>query len=761
MQHADCQPRRPIGSRPRRAAVWALLALAVVLGAAGLVFDGLLVPGLALTTAIIAAVAAGRSWDRTRGGTSAATPNDRHTRETRLQLAVNAANLGLWDWDLRTDKFYFNDTYYRMLGYEPGELVINGDSWSAVCHPDDLPEELAALDQHFKGETPQYINEHRVRCKDDSWLWVRDAGEVVERDEHGSPTRMVGIHTDINVSKTLSRAHELLAALDGSGPLEETMTAASHALADVVGADFVCVSRVKTDASDRAQGTVIGGWHRGAPADPLQYDLDDTPCNEAVENDFCVYLDDVLSQFPEDDDLRAINARAYHGLKLLARDGSTLGVLVVVHTRPVSENQVIEGPMRLFGARVASEIERAEAEERIRQANEAKSEFLANMSHEIRTPMTAILGYGDLLADESLAAGGSERARDAARIIRSNAEHLLSLINDTLDVSKIEAGRMSIERVPTNPAEVIEQAAASLRSSASNQGLEFRVRIPDDLPDVIQTDPTKLRQILINLIGNAVKFTERGFVEIRASHNGETNQIRVEIEDTGIGMTPGQLERVARFETFTQADYSTTRRFGGTGLGLAISNKLANMLDGGLEVRSEAGRGTTFTLIINAPDRLQTAAAHGGAAGSPAAPDAGPREPLADLRILLAEDSVDNQRLIQFHLERRGAEVTCVADGLAALKAVLGDQRGFDVVLLDMQMPKLDGYDAARGLRNAGVDRPIIALTAHTLQGEEQRCLDAGCSAYESKPIDWGTLASKIRSLADDHAARRARDLAA
>ncbi len=403
------------------------------------------------------------------------------------------------------------------------------------------------------------------------------------------------------------------------------------------------------------------------------------------------------------------------------------------------------------------EIARAEAE----AANRAKSEFLANMSHEIRTPMTAILGYADLLIDEGQ--GPLDRL-ECIQTIRRNGAHLLALINDILDLSKIEANRMSVERIAFSPAEVISDVESLMRLRAAAKGLLFEVECATPIPHTIHSDPTKFRQILLNLAGNAVKFTDAGGVRLIARLVGRENEddglLSVEVVDTGIGIRPDQLDRL--FASFTQADTSMARRFGGTGLGLAISQRLARMLGGDISVRSTPGEGSSFTATIaTGPLRqvrlVQSASAPRALAStSPGNEAQAPR--LDGLRLLLAEDGPDNQRLIAFHLRKAGAEVVIAGNGRIAVERAFESLRDhpFDVVLMDMQMPELDGYAATRYLRAHAYARPIIALTAHAMAGDRERCLAAGCDDYTTKPIDRVELLSIVRRHSDRAAAREA-----
>ena len=379
-------------------------------------------------------------------------------------------------------------------------------------------------------------------------------------------------------------------------------------------------------------------------------------------------------------------------------------------------------------------------------ANRAKSEFQANMSHEIRTPLTAILGYADLLRDDGNVSLAPTSRLTAIDTIRDAGAHLLVVINDILDLSKIEAERMTMERIETPVADLLREVQGIMRPRARGKGVRLEARLGTPVPERIESDPTRLRQILMNLVGNAVKFTEAGEVTIEARVEG--SRLVIDVEDTGPGITPEQAGRL--FRSFTQADATTSRKHGGTGLGLAIGRRLANLMGGTVDlVRTQPGKGSTFRLdlpvhpVPGAPmvERLDPVAR--------AKAPSGPAEAtLLAGRILLAEDGPDNQRLITFHLRKAGATVDVADNGavaLAMLEAAQAQGRAYDLLLTDMQMPEMDGYTLLRTLRSRGYSLPIVALTAHAMAEDRRRCTDAGCDDYASKPIDRDAL---LRSCA-------------
>ncbi len=370
-------------------------------------------------------------------------------------------------------------------------------------------------------------------------------------------------------------------------------------------------------------------------------------------------------------------------------------------------------------------------------ANRAKSEFLANMSHEIRTPMTSILGYTGLLMDDALCA--ADRKTYLATV-RRNGEHLLQLINDILDISRIEAGKMVMELGPCRVSSTVADVASMMRPRAEERGSDLQVRYAGPLPETIHTDGARLRQVIVNLVGNAVKFTENGSIRIGVSflpqwRSGQS-AVSVEVTDTGIGIRPEALPHL--FRPFTQAESSTTRKYGGSGLGLAISRQIVAALGGELTVQSAPGEGSTFTLTIPTGDlagvHLLESPGEVLCEDETSARWTPNDTVLRGVKILLAEDSVDNQVLLRTLLGNVGAEVAVVENGrLAVERAQAGS---FDVVLMDMNMPEMDGYEATKRLRDAGYQRPILALTAHAMSGDCEHCLSAGCDAHLAKPID-------------------------
>ncbi len=441
-------------------------------------------------------------------------------------------------------------------------------------------------------------------------------------------------------------------------------------------------------------------------------------------------------------------AKAFEPIVIMNDDGAFR--LLDVHTLLLAQSRLLE----LANEEIKSAKEAAEA------ASVAKSQFLANMSHEIRTPLTAILGFAESLLDPTLP---EPERRSYIRTISRNGEHLLDVINDILDISKIEAGKLVIERLRVSPVEIASDVVSVMRVKANAKQLPLQLTLGSPLPATVLSDPTRIRQVLLNLVGNAIKFTEQGRVELAVDFIQDASDaphVRFSVRDTGIGLTPEQSGRL--FESFIQADGSTARKYGGTGLGLAISRRLARMLGGDVTVSSQPGCGSVFSFSIDpgSLDNVQLltdpCAAIGQAEAS-AADDLSTTR--IEARILLVDDSPDNQILISSFLRKLGADVTIGGDGQQAVELVLGSaqsDRPFDLVLMDIQMPIMDGYEATQRLRQAGWCGPIIALTANAMGGDQQKCITAGCSDYASKPINRRRLTQQIREQLDQQPDRTA-----
>jgi len=468
--------------------------------------------------------------------------------------------------------------------------------------------------------------------------------------------------------------------------------------------------------------------------------LDKTFCQVTFVSPEAIAISDVeQSEYRDHPAAAFLGVRSYIGCSINVH-GKKFGTVNFSNRVPVSRpfTEADKDLVNLIGSWISVMMERQlEAEELKRAkdaaeyANQAKSTFLANMSHEIRTPLTAIIGFTDAVLDNEQSL---EQRESALQVIRRSSDHLLHLINDVLDFSKIESGELDIEHAAVNLFELVSDVESIVSGQARQKGLEFSIGYEFPLPRSIQSDGLRLKQVLLNLCNNAIKFTRHGSVRVTLAFDTQGNMLKVLIRDTGIGMTPEQMQKV--FKPFKQADSSTTREYGGTGLGLTLSKRLAQLLNGDLVVDSTAGKGSTFILSINIPveelaglEMVQSIAEARRKPGTPT-----DSVPMLQGDVLLVDDSELNQHLITMYLQKMGATVTLADNGEAAVS--LAREKNYDLIYMDMLMPILSGVDAVKQLRALQYAGPIVMLTANATQDDRRLCSAAGSNDFLTKPID-------------------------
>ncbi len=692
----------------------------------------------------------------------------------QLDLAIAGANLGIWDWDVATGAVTFSDGFAAMLGYGPGELAPHVDTWRDLVHPDDMPQVMVVLQAHLDGATQQYETEHRLRHRDGHWIWVLDRGRVLRRDEQGRPLHAAGTHLDITEMRRVAERYQAgLAlrertsqALARCSSFEEIAEVAQEMMGDA--ARFVAAAGsfvVRLDAGDESL-RVINAWASGptAAGDAARvWALCGQfsswwPLTENLREPQLMDVKRLALPVPMQDYLRDLGARSI--VMMVVPVGPGVRYLVAFAARRLVT--AWEAPdaefLRVMREAFAFAQQRVElnrqneqtrrqlvvALDRAEQANKVKITFLARMSHEIRTPMTAIVGLADVLRRSRTDL--DDKTRAWLEQIHRNADHLIALLNDLLDLSKIDAGELQVASGPVPMHDLLDSVESTLLPKAQEKGLELRVTCDPDLPAVILSDRLRLRQILLNLGANAVKFTDHGRVDIAAAlePGGGPPVLSLVVRDTGVGIAADQLELI--FQPFMQSPGEDLAARGGTGLGLDISRRLARALGGDVTVVSQPGLGSAFTLRLPLTpcEEHVTAAAHARVvAASPELAD----ERLRGRRILVVDDNPDNREVVSYYLVEAGAiVVTAVdgADGVRRVQAAVADGNPYDAVLMDMRMPVLNGYRATLALRRAGILTPVIALTAHAMEGDERACLNAGCNAYVSKPIEPLTLVATV-----------------
>ena len=660
----------------------------------------------------------------------------------------------VWTSDRDGNTTFISPNVENVYGYTPEEIYSGGNElWFGRIHPDDLQRVERAYTSLCSGGD-SFDAEYRIQRKDGRWIWIHDRALAVY--EQSGVVAFYGLFSDITTRKRAedlqqnqNRVLELIAT---GAPLEEALTVLAHAMEERSPGLLCSVLLLDPEGKRLLLGS--------APSLPDAYNQaihgvaigpSVGSCGTAAYRGERVIVPDIAAS-PFWKGYCELALR--HGLRacwsepIRSSGGQVLGTFAMYYREPHApsneELKLIETAAHLAG--IAIEHHRAQddlrmAKEAAETASQLKSDFLANMSHEIRTPMTAILGYADLLLEPKQS---PEDRTSYVQILRQNGTHLLAILNDILDLSKIEAGKLTVERIPCSPSMIVGEVRSLLHARALEKNLDFQIEFVGPIPETIQSDPTRLRQILLNLVGNAIKFTRAGTVLLIVNlleipGTGEAS-ICFEVLDTGPGMTPEQKKGL--FHVFTQGDASVTRTHGGTGLGLAISKKLAQMLGGDICVQTAAGEGSSFIVTADTGplEGVNLVAKPNDVLLDPKTVSVTTDASIQlSGRVLLAEDVAVNQRLISFHLNKAGLTVKVAENGRVAIENVLAAAKAgepFDVIFMDMQMPVLDGFGATTELRNLGYTGPIVALTASAMSTDRERCYLAGCTAFLSKPID-------------------------
>jgi PAS domain S-box-containing protein len=623
----------------------------------------------------------------------------------RLVNVLDGTGAGTWEWNIQSGEVQFNERWAEMLGYQLDELVpLTIDTWTQRIHPDDLAHSTATLRLHFAGGIEQYECETRIRTKEGRWAWVLNRGRVISRSPDGRPLMMYGTHMDITARK------------EAEARRVESEQLLRSAI-DTIGEGFVIF-----DADDRlaffneeyrqiyrgAFPVEVGRSFEEILGAGLRYGI----YPDAVGREE-TWLAERLAQH-HDGNCEVIQ-RLDDGRWLKIRERRTTNGYTVGFRVDITE---------LVRARQAAET-----------ASLAKSQFLATMSHEIRTPMNGILGMAQILLSPGIT---DTQRQEYAHIIIKAGQTLLALLNDMLDLSKIEAGKLLIEPAPLDPAQCLQELKSLFEETAWRKGLVIETHWHGEVGSCFRIDPHRLRQMLSNLIGNAVKFTSRGEIHIDAhevERDGNHSTLEFSVSDTGIGIHADKLPQL--FQPFNQADSSTTREYGGSGLGLSIVRSMAELMGGSVGVNSTPGQGSHFWFRIRA-ERLGAENAKVAVNGEPAVACA------LSGKVLVVDDNGTERKVIAALLGKLGLSAVLACDGREAVNTVtLGTP--LDLVLMDCQMPDVDGYTATERIRtwerlNDRPPLPIIALTASAFDEDLQRSIHAGMNDFLTKPVPLDTL---------------------
>ena len=651
--------------------------------------------------------------------------NERIEAQTRLKLSnerlefvMDSTGVGIWDWEIDSGTTTYNERWAGIIGYQLNELIpTNTLTWVNLVHPEDFKNSEHALRQHWNKERDIYLCEIRMKHKKGHWVWILDTGRVVEWHIDGSPKRMIGTHLDISASKQAEQEIQdkndrMALAADSAGIgiwdynlINNTLSWDSwmFKLYGVTESDF-----------SGAYDTWENGLH---PEDKAEAE---SLLQNAIEHD--EKFDTQFRIILPNGNIRHIKASAINKVDAEGNVTNMIGVNYDI-TERVEYEHVLEQ------AKIAAET-----------AVTAKNEFLASMSHEIRTPMNGVIGMLDLLNSSQL----SEEQHHRVSIAQSSANSLLTLINDILDFSKIDADKLELENIPFNLTSMLGELCEAFAMTTEAKGLEL-VLDTTELPNcLVVSDPGRIRQILTNLIGNAIKFTHQGEIlvsaELQGAHLNDLSLI-LKVKDSGIGIATEKQAHV--FETFSQADSSTTRNYGGTGLGLAIVKKLCARMGGTISLDSTLGKGSEFTCRIKV-------------SGSEPSASTLPNVDISSLNILVVDDNETNREILEKQLAQWGAQVTTCSDGESALlcckQKIQVQAPPFDVAILDMQMPNMDGAELATQLQsiNGCEAMPLIMMTSMQTRGDAKYFADLGFKGYFPKPATTHDLVSALKILSDN-----------
>lgn len=632
--------------------------------------------------------------------------------ESQFQALVDASPAMIWITDRDSQCTYLSQQWYAYTGRTPEQDL--GVGWLENIHPDDLEQTARVYTKAVENRGPLRVD-YRLRHRSGDYRWMIDLGHP-RFDGAGDFIGYIGTVTDI---------HERVLA-------EQELRRATQ----------------RFERSARA--TNLGVWYCDLPFAELIW-------NDQVKNHFWLPLDtritmDVFYERLHPDDREATrravedsnqNKRHYD---IVYRTTNPADPSQIKFIRAVGWTDFDEKgePKRFDGLTLditqdrLAQSELQTAKTLAESASVAKSEFLANMSHEIRTPLGAILGFIDLLKANE--ATNEEKALYFDTIAR-NGSALRQIVDDILDLAKVESGKLEIEEIPVAFYSTLQETVQLLQERAKQKGIYLLLNIDDSVPSQLRTDPTRVRQVVLNLVGNAVKFTVEGGVKVRVrAENPDRGRVKIIIvvEDTGIGIDPEKRKRL--FSPFAQADNSTTRRYGGTGLGLALSQRLAKALGGTIEIQEQSSPGATFAFAFEAGESVEAPKLETRKKGPPASVAS-----FADLRILIVDDSPDNRALVSRVLAKTGASIEQASNGREAVEQALSND--FSLILMDVQMPEMDGYDATRALRSRHYMKPIVALSAHAMKEDAARSLAAGCDAHLTKPISQTDLFDAIAKL--------------
>ena len=636
--------------------------------------------------------------------------------QERLNLSLDGSNLALWDWDITSDHIYLSDRWSVMMGGGKEEVLVTSEQFFSLLYFEDRDAAKSSLALVLKGQEEFYSAEFRARRNNGELAWIHAHGKVVERDASGRAIRMMGTNADITERKlseeALHKSEIKLRTLYDS-------TSDAVMLIDESGYFDCNTASVAMFGCNSPQE-----FYARSPAE-FSPELQPNGKSSALlsEKQNAIALEKGSNRF------EWVHRRV--------DTGATFDAEVLLNSMLLDGRQVLQASVRNITERKLAEETLKQAKEAAEQAAKVKSEFLANMSHEIRTPMNGIIGMTELALDTEL----THEQHEYMTLVKTSAAALLNVVNDILDFSKIESGKLNIEIIEFSLEDMLRNTMRSLAVRAHEKNLELLLHVSQEVPDRLMGDPGRLRQVILNLVGNAVKFTEKGEIEVSVQCVGNKDDaqsaLRFKVRDTGMGIPREKFKII--FDSFSQADSSTTRKFGGTGLGLTISNQLVNLMGGShIELESEVGKGSTFYFTLNMDSVSREPFANYQHTGK-----------IAGMPVLVADDNATNRKLLMDILHSWKMLPTVVESGeqaMVELESALLKGKPYPLALLDVQMPGMDGFELVEKIRSRAeyVGATIMMLTSEGQRGHAARCRELGVASYLMKPISQSELLDAI-----------------
>jgi PAS domain S-box-containing protein len=650
----------------------------------------------------------------------------------KLSEAQKLAHIGSWEVEIASNRVSWSDEFYRIHGLEPNQVELTPDKLYAYIHPADRAEVRNVIDNTLKDHKPSTFY-YRIIRADNSIRTLHSRGEVVFNEE-GKPIKIVGTGQDVTERIQEEEMENLAVAATKS--YNSVLITDKEGIIEWVNEGFTKLTGYTLNEVKGTHGEMLRKGEKAGIPEGANYFKEVTirkvPITYESKN--------ITKGGKEHWTITTVTP-------VLDKDGEVKRIISIdsdITQRKEAEmdlvraNRIAEHSLRK-GNKALNEL--LEAKRQLEETMKVKEQFLANMSHEIRTPMNAIVGFTDLLLKGTL----STEQKQFIDAIKISGENLLVIINDILDFSKMQAGKISLEHLEFSLSQIMSMATELMLQKSVEKSTNLFTKIDKTIPDRLIGDPTRLTQILLNLVGNAIKFTEKGEIKVEVELISEMNdniKLKFSVTDTGIGIPEEKLSTI--FDAFTQATNDTTRKYGGTGLGLAIVKQLVELQGGRVSAKSKVGSGSTFSFTLNFKKNLNPKTIEPKNWAEPAMEEY--KEPL---NILLVEDNVLNQVLAKKVLTDWNWKVELAENGVIAVKKAM--EKDFDIILMDIQLPEMDGYEATRYIRTKfpqpKCNVPIMAMTAHAISSEEEKCANAGMNGYISKPFNQNVLHSKILSI--------------